>query len=128
MNKCHYSQKENYWSYITKRVAAMNNNQLILLYDIHTDFLLDSELNEDQVILLYDIHEDFLLEPTMGKENQIRRYNSFKELTYDRLVHYTWTVNYPTLRQVVDLILAGYDYYKVVEIVFAVLPPWAREH
>lgn len=101
MNKCHYSQKENYWSYITKRVAAMNNNQLILLYDIHTDFLLDSELNED---------------------NQIKRYNTFKELTYDRLVRYTLEDNYGVLSQVVDLILTGYDYSEIQEIVFAYNP------
>ncbi len=107
MVKRRYSKKRNYWDSIDKKVRAMN---------------------EDQLITLYDIHNDFLFEATMGKENQVRRYNSFKELTYGRLVHYTWTVNYPTLRQVVDLILAGYDYYRVVEIVFAVLPPWAREH
>lgn len=101
MNKCHYSQTENYWSYITKRVAAMNNNQLILLYDIHTDFLLDSELNED---------------------NQIKRYNTFKELTYDRLVRYTLEDNYGVLSQVVDLILTGYDYSEIQEIVFAYNP------
>ena len=79
----------------------MNNNQLILLYDIHTDFLLDSELNED---------------------NQIKRYNTFKELTYDRLVRYTLEDNYGVLSQVVDLILTGYDYSEIQEIVFAYNP------
>ena len=107
MIKCRYDKKSFYWASIAKKIMAMNDDQLVILYDIHRDFLLETEMNKD---------------------NQIRRYNSFKELTYNRLVRYTWETNYPALRQVVDLILAGYDYCKVVEIVFAVLPPWARNH
>lgn len=107
MSKCRYSKKRKYWDSIAAKVKAMN---------------------EDQVILLYDLHEDFLFASDMGKAGQVRRYSSFKELTYSRLVHHTWTTNYPALRQVVDLILTGYDYCRIVEIVFNCLPPWAREH
>ena len=108
MMKCCYSKKSDYWSRLAKKVQNMN---------------------EDQLITLYDVHKDFLFEPTMRDEKLvIKRYNSFKELTFNRLINHTWTTNYPALRQVVDLILTGYDYCRIVEIVFNCLPPWAREH
>ena len=93
----YFSQETSLWSDINKKIDAMSN---------------------DKAMLLYNIHRDFLFEPDKIEDNQVRHYNNFKELTYNRIVRYTSEDNYPILAQIIDLILVGYDYQEIYQIVF----------
>lgn len=75
-------------------------------------------MNEKKLIILYNLHNDFLFDPAKNNDNDVRSYKSFRELICDRLIRQTWKNDYHILRAFVDLVLVGYDYNEVVQIVF----------
>ena len=94
---CSASEKEKYWIDVQKKIDAMNVEQLIWLYNIHGYFLLKPSKNDDY---------------------QIRHYKTFNDLTYSKIKRFTSPANYPTLLQLIDLILAGYNYQELLKIIF----------